>query len=266
MSKHTFFVTGEAGVPDAIKNASGEVVLRQCRACDQGEGELTDECPMFGIEPWRNERDRYNGDYADYKHADDEIAALRRALAEQSEKLQRATDALRKVKLRLHFLGMPGESMWKVDDHFTWVPDWRYEIQLIENALHGSPITTPEKPTDVRNRIDVTFVTEQVDLQENGEPLYTRRAIATWPEWASKIFYPPEPPKAIDIKVVDGEVTFEQVKRAFLDIKNHYNLESAKAALAETGYASIVQIPQSAYRRAYDIAISHQKKLKESAP
>lgn len=40
----------------------------------------------------------------------------------------------------------PSEPHWK--PHDKWIPDWRYELQLIDNALYGSAITTPEKPSD----------------------------------------------------------------------------------------------------------------------
>ncbi|KRG65203.1 hypothetical protein ABB26_05205 [Stenotrophomonas humi] len=63
-------------------------------------------------------------------------------------------EALKRIKLRLHFLDMPGESMWDRGDG-VWVPDWRYEIQLIEHVLHGRPFTATEKPTDTRKRIEV---------------------------------------------------------------------------------------------------------------
>lgn len=65
-----------------------------------------------------------------------------------------AIDALKRIKLRLHFLDMPSEPMWR-PAAAAWVPDWRYEIQLIEHVLHGRPITAAEKPTDTRKRIEV---------------------------------------------------------------------------------------------------------------
>lgn len=77
-----------------------------------------------------------------------------------------AIEALKRIKLRLHFVDMPGESMWDRGDG-VWVPDWRYEIQLIEHVLHGSPIKAAEKPTDTRKRIEVegTPAAPGIDLE-----------------------------------------------------------------------------------------------------
>lgn len=78
-----------------------------------------------------------------------------------------AVDALKRIKLRLHFLDMPGEPMWSPAG-VAWVPDWRYEIQLIEHVLHGRPITAAEKPTDTRKRIEVasTPAAPGIDLDD----------------------------------------------------------------------------------------------------
>ena len=58
---------------------------------------------------------------------------------------------LSRIKLRLHFMGWPAEAHWNAAEpgkNPRWIPDWRYEICLLENSLHGSPIDKPEKPTD----------------------------------------------------------------------------------------------------------------------
>lgn len=65
-----------------------------------------------------------------------------------------AVEALKRIRLRMHFIGMPGESMLDRGDG-VWMPDWRYEAQLIEHVLHGRSITVAEKPTDTRKRIEV---------------------------------------------------------------------------------------------------------------
>lgn len=73
-----------------------------------------------------------------------------------------AVEALKRIKLRLHFIEMPGESMWNPTGN-CWVPDWRYEIQLIESVLHGSPITAVEGPTDTRKRVELPSM-QGIDL------------------------------------------------------------------------------------------------------
>lgn len=80
MAEHLFFDRHDAGVPEAILDRNGDVVLRMCKACGQAEGELAKSCPAHGIEPWRDEMLRFDGQYANWKHADDEVAALRKAL------------------------------------------------------------------------------------------------------------------------------------------------------------------------------------------
>ena len=63
--------------------------------------------------------------------------------------------AVERVKFRLHFMGWPAEPFWNTaaeGEAPHWIADWRYEIALIEHALHGSPITAPEKPTDTKPR------------------------------------------------------------------------------------------------------------------
>jgi hypothetical protein len=73
-----------------------------------------------------------------------------------------ADEVIKQLKLRIHFINYPGESMWNagtpgLQDH--WIPDWRYEIALIENYLHGSPITAAKKPGDTKRRIEVSHPT-----------------------------------------------------------------------------------------------------------
>jgi hypothetical protein len=65
--------------------------------------------------------------------------------------------ALREIKLRLHFMGTPGEPMWNTgtEEKPFWIPDWRYEIGLLEHALHGSPIEHTERPRDTKRRCEV---------------------------------------------------------------------------------------------------------------
>ena len=62
-----------------------------------------------------------------------------------------------RLKLRIVFIGWPGESYFNVgsDKYDWWVPDWRYELALIEHALHGTPVDQPEKPTDTTKSIDL---------------------------------------------------------------------------------------------------------------
>lgn len=61
-----------------------------------------------------------------------------------------AIKALQRIKLRLHFMGWPAEAFWNAGSETEprWIADWRYEIALIENALCGTPIDKPEKPSD----------------------------------------------------------------------------------------------------------------------
>jgi hypothetical protein len=69
---------------------------------------------------------------------------------EPSEREAQLLDVIRKIRMRLHFMNWPAESYWNTGsvEKPHWIPDWRYECQLIDNALFGSPIETPEKPTD----------------------------------------------------------------------------------------------------------------------
>lgn len=88
---------------------------------------------------------------------------------------QRATsqaliEGLNKIKLRLCFMGWPAESFWNAGTEHEprWVPDWRYEAQLIEHLLHGAPMTAVEKPLDTKpaNEIGLreTWTQQQVCL------------------------------------------------------------------------------------------------------
>lgn len=76
-----------------------------------------------------------------------------------AERADAMTKALEAIKLRLHFCGWPGESMWNIADADKpphWMPDWRYEIDLLEHALHGSERRYPERPTDTRRRNEIS--------------------------------------------------------------------------------------------------------------
>jgi hypothetical protein len=80
---------------------------------------------------------------------------------------QRLREGISRIKLRLHFMGWPTEKHWNTGtkDNPRWIPDWRYEIQLIEHLLNGSPIRTPENPGDTIFGLDVphkTWSLEQI--------------------------------------------------------------------------------------------------------
>lgn len=78
-------------------------------------------------------------------------------------RVEELRDALGKVRLRCMFIGWPAESMWEATPG-NWIPDWRYELQLMEHVLHGSEIRTPEKPTDTvpRNQLPRLVANEPV--------------------------------------------------------------------------------------------------------
>lgn len=43
--KHDFIKTGDPDAHRYITDRNGEVVLNECRACGQAEGDLEEECP-----------------------------------------------------------------------------------------------------------------------------------------------------------------------------------------------------------------------------
>jgi hypothetical protein len=55
-------------------------------------------------------------------------------MRELESHLARMRDALKAVKVRLHFVGMPQEPMWEPEPG-NKIPDWRKQIALIEAAL-----------------------------------------------------------------------------------------------------------------------------------
>ena len=64
------------------------------------------------------------------------------------------TKILLTVRRRMMFIQQPGEPMWNPTGH-KWVPDWRYESQLVEFGLFATPITVAEHPTDTKRRCDI---------------------------------------------------------------------------------------------------------------
>ncbi|MBB5862644.1 hypothetical protein [Xanthomonas sp. 3058] len=92
-----------------------------------------------------------------------EVAALAACQPVGQHQVEELRDALGKVRLRCMFIGWPAESMWEATPG-NWIPDWRYELQLMEHVLHGSEIRTPEKPTDTvpRNQLPRLVANEPV--------------------------------------------------------------------------------------------------------
>lgn len=86
MSKHLFFEKDDAGVPKAILDRNGDVVLGMCKACGQAEGDLEDACPMHGIEPFKKTMGRYES-YNGQSYAETEIAELRAKLDEMQSRV-----------------------------------------------------------------------------------------------------------------------------------------------------------------------------------
>lgn len=57
--------------------------------------------------------------------------------------LDRMTATLKQIKVRLAFMGWPAESYWNGNHaagQARWIPDWRKEIALVENCLHGTEV------------------------------------------------------------------------------------------------------------------------------
>ena len=59
---------------------------------------------------------------------------------------------LTEIRARMSEVGSPTEAHRNVrtPEAPHWVPDWRYEIQLVDNVLLGAPITAPKAPHDTR--------------------------------------------------------------------------------------------------------------------
>lgn len=79
MAEHTFFHRQDAGVPKAILDRNGDIVLQMCKACGQAEAELTKACPAHGVEPHASVMGRFGSYNFDY-YCNQEIDALREAL------------------------------------------------------------------------------------------------------------------------------------------------------------------------------------------
>ena len=47
MVKHQLWAKGEPGLPEAVTDRNGDVVLGMCRVCGQAEAELEDACPGY---------------------------------------------------------------------------------------------------------------------------------------------------------------------------------------------------------------------------
>lgn len=43
-TSHLLYQTGETGIPDAIKDRNGQVVLALCKRCGKAEAELSGPC------------------------------------------------------------------------------------------------------------------------------------------------------------------------------------------------------------------------------
>lgn len=79
MVDHTFFHRQDAGVPDAIFDRNGDIVLQMCKACGQAESELDKDCPAHGVEPHASVMGRF-GSYNFEHYCSQEVEALRQAL------------------------------------------------------------------------------------------------------------------------------------------------------------------------------------------
>lgn len=58
-----------------------------------------------------------------------------RAAADQIERME---EALKAIRLRMHFIGWPNEPMWIPHHTLSPMPDWRKQIQIVELALRPS--------------------------------------------------------------------------------------------------------------------------------
>lgn len=153
-------------------------------------------------------------------HIGDTVRPATDAEVDLVAQLQRAKDCIRQIRLRLHFVDWPGESMWgEATGH--WIPDWRYEAQWIENVLFGTEITAPEKPTDTRKRCEVLFRPQRVYVKPDGGVVFEQRPLRDWPEWARDAMPEgvegPKPTVQIINGDVVGTVSDEQIHVVLMD-------------------------------------------------
>jgi hypothetical protein len=127
--------------------------------------------------------------FADPRFVDLGIISPRR-LASGGGASDAMREAVERVKFRLHFDGWPAESFWNAgtEESPRWIPDWRYEIALIEHALHGTPITQPEKPTDTKPRNEIPDLGWGARVGQEAEVLAPimaelERATRKFPTW-----------------------------------------------------------------------------------
>lgn len=176
-------------------------------------------------------------------HIGDTVRPATDAEADLVAQLQRANDCIRQVRLRLHFVDWPGESMWGSSSGY-WIPDWRYEAQLMENVLFGTEITTPERPTDTRKRCEVLFRPQRVYAKPDGNVVFEQLPLRDWPEWArSAMPEGVEGPKPT-VQVINGDVvgtvSDEQIHVVLMDALHRIAERNGYPEWAHSGPSSDV--------------------------
>lgn len=68
--------------------------------------------------------------------AEQEVKDLKAKLEKVEADAAVMREALRELKVRIAYIGMPQEPFWMDGDRKVW--DWRKQCALLENALHGN--------------------------------------------------------------------------------------------------------------------------------
>lgn len=86
-------------------------------------------------------------------------------------------EALEATLYKLNQSSLPGAPMWNMgtEEMPHWVPDWRFELDLIQHALHGSPRRYKERPGDTKRAGELQLERKQeLPEEEERKKLYER--------------------------------------------------------------------------------------------
>jgi seryl-tRNA synthetase len=113
-----------------------EMDAMACQACDTRRRL---EAEVAELRKRRDELLTSNNEFEQrYRDAKAKAATLRTQLQASEALVEQCQMALRQVKLRIAFIGMPSEPM-RYSGKGRWVPDWRMTIEKMESALALAP-------------------------------------------------------------------------------------------------------------------------------
>lgn len=137
---------------------------------------------------------------------DGNAITLAKTVAQLEAKCAEMRNALRELKVRIAYIGMPQEPMWAIEDGPSkgrTVPDWRKWIAILEHALHS--------PDCGKGMVNVRELDKTIELIRDAQ-MFIESYFIDWERMNNEPKYQPDFPE-ITKRLSDDKARLEALQK-----------------------------------------------------